>query len=157
MSFHLRRRDREIIDPAELVKILKTADSVTVALCMNNEPYLVSLSHGYDEERNCIYFHCAPEGKKIVYMKANNKVWGQAVVNYHVEGECEYTYACVHFSGRISLMDSVDEKHAALACMIRQLSENPEQKIAKLKPEKLSKTGVGRIDIEHLTGKKTKI
>ena len=157
MSFHLRRQDREIADIEEMKEILKTTDSVTIALCINNEPYLVSLSHGYDEERNCIYFHCAPEGKKIVYIKANNKVWGQAIVNYHVKGECEYTYACVHFSGRISLIDNVDEKHDALACMIRQLSANPEVKIAKLTPEKLSKTGVGRIDIEHLTGKKTKI
>ena len=92
MSFHLRRKDREIADPAVMRKILKSADCVTVALCMNNEPYLVSVSHGYDEARNCIYFHCAPEGKKIEYMKANNKVWGQAVINYHVKGECEYTY-----------------------------------------------------------------
>ena len=155
MSFHLRRKDREITDPAAMRKILKDADCVTVALCMKNEPYLVSLSHGYDEARNCIYFHCAPEGKKIEYMKANNKVWGQAVVDYHVKGECEYTYTCVHFSGRVTLIEDAEEKLRALACMIRQLSANPEEKIAKLKPEKLGKTGIGRIDIAFMTGKKT--
>jgi hypothetical protein len=157
MSFHVRRQDREITDRAEMIRILKTSDCVTIALCMNNEPYLVSLSHGYDEKRNCIYFHCAPEGKKIVYMKANNRVWGQAVTDYHVRGECEYAYACVHFSGKVTLIDGIDEKYHAIGCMIRQLSENPEEKIAKLKPEKLQKTGIGRIDIECLTGKKTKI
>jgi len=157
MSFHIRRQDREIIDRAEMVKILKTADCVTIALCINNDPYLVTLSHGYDEKKNCIYFHCAPEGKKIIYMKANNRVWGQAIVNYHVKGECDYTYTCVHFSGKVTLIDDVDEKYRALVCMIRQLSEDPEEKIAKLKLEKLKETGIGRIDVDCLTGKKTKI
>ncbi len=157
MSFHVRRQDREIVNPTEMRKILKAADSITIALCMNNEPYLVSLSHGYDERQNCLYFHCAPEGKKIAYIKANNKIWGQAVVNYRVKGECEYTYACVHFSGKVTLIDDINEKNHALACMIRQLSKNPEEKISKMKPEKLRKTGVGRIDIEYMTGKKAKI
>jgi len=34
-------------------------------MCSDNEPYLATLSHGYDEEKTCIYFHFAPEGKKI--------------------------------------------------------------------------------------------
>ncbi len=155
MSFHVRRKDREITDPAEMRKILRSADCVTIALSMNDEPYLVSLSPGYDEKRNCIYFHCAPDGKKIAYMKANNKVWGQAVVNYHVHGECEYSYVCVHFKGKVTLVDNLAEKHHGLECLIRQLSANPEAKIAKLKPEKIGKTGIGRIDIEYMTGKKT--
>ena len=64
MSFHVRRKDREITDTAALKEVLKSTKYVTIALCMDNEPYLVSLSHGYDETRNCLYFHCANEGKK---------------------------------------------------------------------------------------------
>ena len=157
MSFHVRRQDREITNPSEMRKILRTAECITIALCMNNEPYLVSLSHGYDEARNCVYFHCALEGKKIVYMKANNKVWGQAIINYHLKGECDYTYTCVHFSGRVAIVNDLDEKLHALRCMIKQLSENPEEKLAKLRPEKVVKIGIGRIDIESMTGKKKPI
>ncbi len=157
MSFHIRRKDREITDSNLLRQILKSTTYVTVALCMDNEPYLVSLSHGYDEKRDCIYFHCAAEGKKIDYIKANNKVWGQAILDYAVKGECKYVYTCVHFSGKVTLLTDIDEKRQAIECMIRQLSANPEEKIAKLKSEKLEKTGIGRIDIEHLTGKKTQI
>lgn len=155
MSLHVRRKDREITDQTIMKNILKSTKYVTVAFCMNNEPYLVSLSHGYDEKHNCLYFHCAPEGKKIEYIKANNKVWGQAISDYQVKGECEYTYTCVHFSGKVTLIEDVEEKLQALTCMIRQLSANPEEKIAKLKPEKLQKTCVGRIDITFMTGKKT--
>ena len=58
----IRRKDKEITNVGEMRKILRTAKYMTVAMCLNDEPYLVTLSHGYDEERNCVYFHCAREG-----------------------------------------------------------------------------------------------
>jgi nitroimidazol reductase NimA-like FMN-containing flavoprotein (pyridoxamine 5'-phosphate oxidase superfamily) len=121
---------------------------------MDNEPYLVSLSHGYDETRNCIYFHCADEGKKLVYIKSNNSIWGQAVQDYGVTDECDYAYTSVHFKGTVSLIDDLREKQHAMEVMVRQLSQNPEEKLAKIKPEKLAKTTMGRIDISYMTGKR---
>ena len=97
MSFHVRRKEREITDQDEMRQVLKNTKYVTVALCMNNEPYLVSLNHGYDQTRNCLYFHCAPEGKKLVYAQANPNVWGQAVLDFGVTDECDYAYTSVHF------------------------------------------------------------
>ncbi len=154
MSFHVRRRDREITDPAEMRQVLKATRYVTVALCMEDEPYLVSLSHGYDQERNCIYFHCAPEGKKLVYAQANNRVWGQAVLDYGVTDECDYAYTSVHFSGKLSLITDLTEKKHALETLVRQTSRTPEEKLSKVKPEKLEKTTMGRIDIIYMSGKK---
>ncbi|MBN1244588.1 pyridoxamine 5'-phosphate oxidase family protein [Candidatus Bathyarchaeota archaeon] len=154
MSFHVRRKDREITDSDALKKVLKSTKYVTVALCRGNEPYLVSLSHGYDETRNCLYFHCADEGKKLVYLKANSKVWGQAVLDYGVTDECDYAYTSVHFKGTGSLIDDLSEKQHAIEVLVRQLSENPEEKLAKIKPEKLAKTTMGRIDIDYMSGKK---
>jgi len=95
MTFHVRRKDREIVDISTLKDVLKSTKYVTIALCIDNEPYLVSLSHGYDEIKNCIYFHCAPEGKKLTYAKANNNIWGQAMLDYGVTDECDYTYTSV--------------------------------------------------------------
>ena len=59
MSFHVRRKDREITKADEMHQVSKQATYVTVALCMEGEPYLVSLSHGDDQTQNCLYFHCA--------------------------------------------------------------------------------------------------
>jgi nitroimidazol reductase NimA-like FMN-containing flavoprotein (pyridoxamine 5'-phosphate oxidase superfamily) len=156
MSFHVRRKDREITDPDALKAILKTTKYVTVALSMNNEPYLVALSHGYDENKNCLYFHCASEGKKITYLKANNKIWGQAVLTYEVSDDCDYAYSCVHFQGTIHLLTELTEKQHAMQVLVRQLSNTPEAKLAKIKPEKLDTTTMGRIDISSLTGKQHK-
>jgi hypothetical protein len=154
MSFHVRRRDREITSPEEMQQVLKTTQYVTVALCMDNDPYLVSLSHGYDQAKNCIYFHCAPEGKKLVYLKANSRVWGQAVLDFGVTDECDYVYSSVHFCGKMTLIDDLSEKQHGIEVLVRQLSLDPEKKLANIKPEKLAKTTIGRIDIDAMTGKK---
>jgi nitroimidazol reductase NimA-like FMN-containing flavoprotein (pyridoxamine 5'-phosphate oxidase superfamily) len=153
MLFHVRRKDREITDFNALKEVLKSTKYVTVALCMDNEPYLISLSHGYDEIRHCLYFHCADEGKKIVYLKSNSRVWGQAVQDYGMTDECDYAYTSVHFKGTVSLIEDLREKQHAMEVMVWQLSENPKEKIAKIKPEKLAETTMGRIDIDYISGK----
>ena len=157
MTFHLRRKDKEIADESLLKKILRTAKYVTIALSMRNQPYLVSLSHGYDEKRNCLYFHCAREGKKLQYLSSNDTVWGQALLDYgYSEGKCTHLYASVHFSGRVTILENLEEKREALACMIRQIDKNPEALIADLRPERLRNTVVGRIDVAYMSGKKSK-
>jgi hypothetical protein len=121
---------------------------------MDNEPYLVSLSHGYDEAKNCLYFHCAPEGKKLVFLEANSKVWGEALLDFGVTNECDYAYTSVHFRGKMSLIEDLSEKQHAIEVLVRQVSLKPEEKLAKIKPEKLERTTMGRIDIAYMTGKK---
>jgi uncharacterized protein len=156
MSFHVRRKDREITKSDEMHKVLKATKYVTIALCMEGEPYLFALSHGYDQTRNCLYFHCAPEGKKLIYAKANPKVWGQAVLDFGVTQECDYAYSSVHFSGKLSLITDLNEKKHAMEVLIFQISLDPEVKLAKLKPEKLESVTIGRIDINYISGKSTR-
>lgn len=152
----IRRKDKAITNVDELRKILRTAKYVTVAMCLNDEPYLVALSHGYDEERNCIYFHCASEGKKIDILKANNLVWGQALVDGgYVQGACDHLYSSTHFRGRVTFVEDMGEKEHALHVMIESLDENPEKIIKEqLTPTSIQRVKIGRIDIDHMSGKK---
>jgi len=157
MSFHLRRKDKEITDVADLKKILKSSAYVTLAFSMDNQPYLASLSHGYDEAQNCLFFHCAQEGKKLQYLRSNNTIWGQALIDKgYAQGKCTHLYASVHFSGRVTILDDLKEKLEAMKCMINRLDKNPELLIAGLSSERLKSTTIGRIDIDCMTGKKSK-
>ncbi len=157
MSYHLRRKDKEITDAVILKKILKTTKYVTIALSKDNMPYLVSLSHGYDEERNCIYFHCATMGKKLDYLKSNNTVWGQAILDYgYADGKCDHLYASVHFQGKVTFLEKYEEKLSAIECIIRQLDRNPERLLEGIDAERLKATTVGRIDLDYISGKKSK-
>jgi nitroimidazol reductase NimA-like FMN-containing flavoprotein (pyridoxamine 5'-phosphate oxidase superfamily) len=121
---------------------------------MDNEPYLVSLNHGYDEDKSCLYFHCAAEGKKLVYAKANNKVWGQTILDFGVKEECDYAYTSVQFSGAFGLIEDLSEKQHAMEVLVCQVSLNPEEKLGKIRPEKLASTTMGKIKIEYMSGKK---
>ena len=152
----IRRKDKEINDPKEMKRILKTAKYVTVAMCLDNEPYLATLSHGYDEERNCVYFHCAAEGKKISILQANNRVWGQALIDRgYVQGACDQLYATTQFKGRVTFVEDTAEKEHALKVMIESLDDNPDELIKKqLLPQSVQKVRIGRIDIDYMSGKK---
>ncbi|MFH2107433.1 MAG: pyridoxamine 5'-phosphate oxidase family protein [Chrysiogenia bacterium] len=157
-TYHgLRRKEQEIRETSELKAILAKTQYVTVAMCKDNEPYLVTLSHGYDEERNAIYFHCAGEGKKIEILKANDRVWGQATVDRgYVQGECDHLYSSVQFSGRVRFVEDAQEKRHALAVMIGRLERDPGKVLAaKVTGAAVAKTCIGRIDIEFLSGKRS--
>ena len=136
--------------------ILKKAKYVTLAMCNGNEPYLVTISHGYDQEKNCIYFHCAGEGKKVKILQENGVVWGQALVDGgYVQGSCDQLYATTQFRGRVTFLENFGEKEQALRVLIESLEDNPEQVMEKqLKPESIQKVRIGRIDIDFFSGKK---
>jgi len=110
-GYHLRRQDKAVTDPTELVKPLIEAEYITLALSYEDHPYLATLSHGYDAENNCLYFHCAFEGKKVEYLKANPKVWGQALIDGgYQHGSCDHLYHTAQFSGTVAFIDDLDER-----------------------------------------------
>ena len=155
-SYHIRRRDKEVTNPEELVKPLLEADYITLSLCMDNQPYIATLSHGYDPDRNCVYFHSAREGKKIDFIRSNPVVWGQALIdNGYQQGSCDHLYHTTQFSGMVSFVEDLEEKKHALTTMIRQLDESPDKIMAnQLMPESIAKICIGRINIHKLTSKK---
>ncbi len=157
MRYHVRRKDKEITDPEQLRKILKTTDYVTLAMVKDGEPYLVSLSHAYDEAEHCIYFHSAPEGKKLDYLRANPVVWGQALLDhgYH-KGECSHLYASVMFKGRVEFIEDTETKRQVFKAMVLQQEPDPESIMNDmLSSMGIPTTVVGRIVIEEMTGKKS--
>ncbi|MHA2227414.1 MAG: pyridoxamine 5'-phosphate oxidase family protein, partial [Candidatus Hodarchaeales archaeon] len=131
---------------------------ITIAMSKDNEPYLVTLSHGYDPDTNAIYFHCAQEGKKIEFLKSNNLIWGQAVIDKgYVQGACDHLYLTIQFKGRVTFLENLDEKKKALVNMIKKLDKNPQKVISRqLKETSIKKVKIGRIDVEYMSGKKSK-
>lgn len=152
----IRRKEKVITNQTQMKKILQQTKYITIGMSENNEPYLVTLSHGYDIGSNIIYFHCASEGKKIDILKKNNVIWGQALIDKgYVHGKCDHLYATVMFHGHVSFIVDDNEKRHALEVMIRHLERNPEQVMKKQITEKsLKRVNIGRIDIDYLSGKR---
>jgi hypothetical protein len=158
-TYHMRRADKEIKDKAKLARILKETKFVTLALANGNEPYIVTLSHYYDEKAGCLYFHSAPEGKKLDYMRTNPIVWGQALIDYgYYEGKCTHKFVTAVFRGHIEWVESLDEKKHAMRGMIERLEPDPAPHVKRLlgveNDDALAKTVMGKIVVEELVGKK---
>jgi len=153
----LRRKEKSMKSKDEMVAILESSKYITIAMCLDNEPYLATLSHGYDRERNCLYFHCAKQGKKIDILKKHNTVWGQAILDKgYVQGSCDHLYATTQFMGRVTFVEDMQEKRHALEVMIKALEDDPQKVMAVQLTEKSIKgVQIGRIDIDHMSGKKS--
>jgi nitroimidazol reductase NimA-like FMN-containing flavoprotein (pyridoxamine 5'-phosphate oxidase superfamily) len=154
----IRRKEKSIASEEEMLAIIEKAKYVTIAMCQDNVPYLVTLSHGLDREKRCIYFHCAQEGKKIDILRENNAVWGEAIDDGgYVDGSCDHLYVSTHFKGTVIFIEDTKEKERALHVMIHHLEKDPEKVIAaQITPKSLKRVNIGRIDIQYLSGKKSK-
>ncbi len=152
----LRREEKAIETKDEMVTILENAKYVTIAMCLDSEPYLATLSHGYDRERNCLFFHCAQEGKKVDILKQNKVVWGQALLDKgYVQGACDHLYATTQFMGKVTFVEEMAEKRHALEVMIEGLEGEPDKvKAAQITDESVRRVRIGRIDITYMSGKK---
>ncbi len=139
-------------------RILDRAQYVKLAMSLDNEPYLVTVNHFYDRTRNCIYFHCAQEGKKVDILRVNPIVWGQALLDYgYAQGECTHLYATTHFRGHARPVDDLREKEYALRQMAYKLDLDPERVIAEQVTETaVQRVNIIRIDVAYMSGKKSK-
>ena len=155
-TYHLRRKEKAIDDLAEIQEILAKEMFMTIAMCRDNEPYLVSLNYSYDSAGNVLYFHCSREGKKNDFLAGNDHVYGQILDDRgYVQGECDYDYRSVHFQGNAEEVSDAVEKKRALEMMIDKLeSDSGRLRGRLLDSDSLSQVGVFRIDVKEFVGKK---
>jgi nitroimidazol reductase NimA-like FMN-containing flavoprotein (pyridoxamine 5'-phosphate oxidase superfamily) len=153
--YHLRRHDKAMSDISELARVLTSTRFVTLSMCRDNEPYAVVLNHGYDPQQSCLYFHCAPSGKKVDFIDSNRRVWGIAFedLGYRV-GHCDHCFFSVMFGGEVEWVTNLEAKRHALEIMIRQQEPDPESVIAQqLDPGRIESVTIGCVRITEMTGK----
>lgn len=155
--YHVRRVDRELTDPAALESILLRGKYVAVAMCHEGEPYVVTLSYGYDRERNALYFHMATSGRKLDALAADPRVCATVVIDgEYQKGECRHVYESVVLTGRMALVDDPDEARHGIHTLITHLEDDPEdvwERQALDREETWRRLRVARLDIEQITGK----
>lgn len=153
--YHLRRAEKAITAPEELLAVIRSQKFLTLALCQDHEPYLVTMNYAYDQEQRCFYFHCARQGKKVDYLRANPTVWGQVLEDRgYLAGQCDHAYRTVQFRGHAEWIEDLEEKRHALTLMIDQLEPDPEPvKRAELTQRKLEGVGILKVRVETMSGK----
>lgn len=155
----MRRKGREITDRREIDALLSQAKVCRVAFAIDNEPYVVPLSHGYDPEANALFFHTAKKGRKIECIEANPRVCfeveGLAKVKAGDERGCSWglRYESVIGFGTIVELLSPEEKESALRRTMQQQAEKEME--WTFAPKMIEATRVWRLDIESITGKRS--
>jgi nitroimidazol reductase NimA-like FMN-containing flavoprotein (pyridoxamine 5'-phosphate oxidase superfamily) len=150
----MRRGEKEITDRAQIDAIIRRSQVCRFGLSDQGQPYVVPLCFGYDGE--ALYFHCAPEGRKLDILRHNNKVCFEFdIVEGMIEADqgCDWgiRYQSVIGSGSAHFVEDLKEKQSALALVMSQYSSGT----FSFPPETVSRSAVVRIDIESMTGKQS--
>lgn len=156
-KYHLHNRpDRELKSETDINAILKNGKFAVISMCRENEPYIVTLSYGYDSERRALYFHCAQQGLKLDFIAANNKVCATVIEDGgYIKGECEHEFRSVVFWGNMQVVKELEEKKHGMNILLQHLEGQDSvirQKMLKAEGS-YSKMEILRLDIEEIHGK----
>ena len=152
----MRRNEKEITDGNLINTIIREGKYITISMCRESEPYIVTLSYGYDSDKNCLYFHCANEGLKLKFIKTNPLVCATIIKDYGYKmNECDHAYHSIVIRGKLIILDNLEEKIHGFGVLISQLEENPELIKKKHLDDKNSyiNSFMLRLDIEEISGK----
>lgn len=123
----MRRKDRQVTDPAEIESILRECRVFRLALTDGRVPYIVPLNFGcrLADGRLTLCFHCAKEGRKLDLLRQNSRVAFEMDCGHALlpgESACDYgfRYKSVLGTGEASVVSDTDEKKALLSLLMEQ-------------------------------------
>ncbi len=151
----MRRKEKEIVDRSVLDDIIRNSTIFRLAMSHNDNPYIVPLNFGYDN--NAIYFHSAKAGAKIEILKKNPKVCFEFEGEYNVKPAnkpCNWSidfHSVIGF-GKVVFLESREEKRIGLDAIMAQYSNATYGYSDKA----IDNVAVLKIKIENIRGKQSK-
>jgi nitroimidazol reductase NimA-like FMN-containing flavoprotein (pyridoxamine 5'-phosphate oxidase superfamily) len=154
--YHLRRSEKALDDPEEMEQVLTSVRVMTVACCLENEPYIFTVDFAWDPEARELWFHCATEGRKIKILQANPRVCVTVVEDRgYIDGECDHAYRSLVLEGKANVVMDLSEMRHALELLVRKHERQPEAILARFagNDEAVRKVGIVRVSVDSVTGK----
>jgi uncharacterized protein len=157
----MRRSDRQINDLKQMEAILERAQCLRLGLVDNGLAYIVPMSFGMAREggKLRLYFHSAPEGRKIELIEAEGVASFEADMDIRLIGAdqaCEFSsaYQSVIGHGTIEVLRGEEEKLHALQVLMEHYTGKTDWPI-----DGRSLAGVVaiRLTVETMTGKMSHI
>jgi len=148
----MRRKDKEITDRDVIDSIILNSRVCRLAMVDGDCPYVVPLSFGYSN--NTLYFHSAPEGKKIRCIENNCNV----CVEFDIDAKpipadtaCKWSmrYRSAVAVGRAHLVHNPMEKHKALTVIAQHYGHQRDD----VSPAAVKSLSIIKVTIDSVTGK----
>ena len=126
MQRGMTRRERQVTDRNEMIKILDKCMILHLGLVDGDEPYIVPMNYGYtmEGEELTLYLHCAPVGRKLDIIRENPKVFFEMECDVMpVDGKvaCQYgtAYSSLMGRGRAEIIEDTEGKKEALTIFMK--------------------------------------
>jgi nitroimidazol reductase NimA-like FMN-containing flavoprotein (pyridoxamine 5'-phosphate oxidase superfamily) len=150
----MRRKDKVIEELAEIEQIVERSLVCRLGLAEKNRPYIVPLSFGFKD--STLYFHSAPEGRKIELLRKNSKVCFEFDLDHEVvpdEEGCKWgmKYRSVIGFGKASIVEDIQEKKKGLDAIMEHYSD----RIYDYPESAINNILVIKVEIESMTGKRS--
>jgi hypothetical protein len=153
----MRRPEREITSQDEIDTILLRERVLRIAFAAGDEPYIVPLSYGYDQEKGALCLHTARSGRKLDFIARNPRVCfeveGHATLR-SASAACAWglSYESLIGYGTLHEILDPDDKARALRCLMRQQTRS--MAAWSFTSEDLATPRVWWLSIESVTGKR---
>lgn len=153
----MRRKDREVTDLNEIIKIIDECDIIRIGLSDGDFPYIVPLNFAYTVNGGqiCFYVHGAMAGRKYTLMNKNLKCSFE--MDIPIKMECIYEkkdvtmrYKCVMGTADISFLDG-EEKQAAIDDII--MARYEQTRSFDYNKAAVARTAVARLAVREITAK----
>ena len=156
-DFRPVRRQNRILDDELRIKELLTDSEygfLSLGTTTNGYAYGIPISYAYDEEANCLYFHCAPDGQKLDLMNTSSKISFCVVgITKPIADEFTTLYESVIVFGKADIELSDDEKRKSLRALVKKYSPEHEELGDKYMDKSWNRTKTFKLTIEHITAK----
>ncbi len=142
-------------DRQGIEQLLMKAQVGRVGTSRRDRPYVVPINFVYHDGK--IYFHSAPEGQMVSYMKANRQVCFEVDESEIVPNvdPCKFTfrYRSVIAFGKVRFLQGGQEKLNILNALLKKYDSG---RIATypIPKDRVKDVAVGEITLETVTGRK---
>jgi nitroimidazol reductase NimA-like FMN-containing flavoprotein (pyridoxamine 5'-phosphate oxidase superfamily) len=158
----MRRKKREITEINDKIAVIDKCKVCRLGLSENNLPYVIPLNYGYayENEKLTLYFHSAPEGRKIDIIKKNNNACFEIDCDTGlIEGSkpCEYSYefkSIIGF-GKIIFLETDREKSNGLGFLMRH--QTGKEMECHFSEDELKSVCVFKMEVNEFTGKQKSV
>ncbi len=126
MKKGMTRRELEVKDRDEIIRILDKCKVLHLGLVDGDEPYVVAMNYGYtlEDEKLTLYLHAATAGYKLDLIRVNPKVFFEMdcdLMPFEGKVACQYgtSYSSIMGRGRAEIVEDVEEKKQILSVFMK--------------------------------------
>ena len=148
----MRRSEKEITDPGRIEEIIRGCTVCHLGLCRDGEPYVVPMCFGY--LRGTFYFHCAREGMKLNFIRANPRVCIQMERGVELivkDKPCSHSMAFESVIAKGTAREVSDPQEKALA--MNALMDQYHLPAKPMPAQALAKVKILAVETKSITGK----